>query len=155
MLTECKQNAQWVLKQSQHLPTAYNSMFRFASLVSRLEKKPQCKGRSLELFLTYPMHQVMKDKENMDISLLCTCRYRAISSPCTSCWPTLPQTMLRRTLWSRPGYSWRTCHGRCMTRSPRQRTSGRIWPLKGWLWRGVIFCLTSTRSLSDKELWFR
>ena len=32
--------------------------FRFGSLVSRLEKKPQCKGRSLELFLTYPMHQV-------------------------------------------------------------------------------------------------
>ena len=31
---------------------------RFGGLVSRLEKKPQCKGRSLELFLTYPMHQV-------------------------------------------------------------------------------------------------
>ena len=40
VLTECKQNAQ------------------FASLVSRLEKKSQCKGRSLELFLTYPMHQI-------------------------------------------------------------------------------------------------
>ena len=40
VLTECKQNTQ------------------FASLVSRLEKKSQCKGRSLELFLTYPMHQI-------------------------------------------------------------------------------------------------
>ena len=40
VLTECKQNAQ------------------FASLVSRLENKSQCKGRSLELFLTYPMHQI-------------------------------------------------------------------------------------------------
>ena len=26
--------------------------------MSRLEKKPACKGRSLEIMLTYPMHQV-------------------------------------------------------------------------------------------------
>ena len=26
--------------------------------MSRLEKKSQCKGRSLEVFLTYPMHQI-------------------------------------------------------------------------------------------------
>ena len=32
---------------------------RFAGLLSRLEKKPACKGRSLEIFLTYPMHQVV------------------------------------------------------------------------------------------------
>jgi hypothetical protein len=31
---------------------------RFGGLLSRLEKKPACKGRSLETFLTYPMHQV-------------------------------------------------------------------------------------------------
>ncbi len=40
VLTECKQSAQ------------------FAGLLNRLEKKPACKGRSLETFLTYPMHQV-------------------------------------------------------------------------------------------------
>ena len=40
VLTECKQGQM------------------FASLLSRLEKKPACKGRSLETFLTYPMHQV-------------------------------------------------------------------------------------------------
>ena len=34
---------------------------RFAGLLSRLEKKPACKGRSLEIFLTYPMHQVDDD----------------------------------------------------------------------------------------------
>ena len=34
------------------------NLFRFASLLSRLEKKPACKGHSLEIFLTYPMHQV-------------------------------------------------------------------------------------------------
>lgn len=26
--------------------------------MSRLDKKPACKGRSLEIMLTYPMHQV-------------------------------------------------------------------------------------------------
>ena len=35
-------------------------MSRFGGLLSRLEKKPACKGRSLETFLTYPMHQVKK-----------------------------------------------------------------------------------------------
>ena len=43
MLTECKQGPM------------------FASLLSRLEKKPACKGRSLETFLTYPMHQVQSN----------------------------------------------------------------------------------------------
>ncbi|XP_073979075.1 ras-specific guanine nucleotide-releasing factor 2-like isoform X2 [Rhodnius prolixus] len=40
VLTECKQSPQ------------------FASLLARLENKPSCQGRSLETFLTYPMHQV-------------------------------------------------------------------------------------------------
>lgn len=30
----------------------------FANLLKRLEAKPACQGRSLETFLTYPMHQV-------------------------------------------------------------------------------------------------
>lgn len=41
VLTECKQSAQ------------------FAALLKRLENKPACRGRSLETFLTYPMHQVI------------------------------------------------------------------------------------------------
>eukprot|EP00095_Tigriopus_kingsejongensis_P007206 maker-scaffold192_size271026-snap-gene-1.25 protein:Tk07206 transcript:maker-scaffold192_size271026-snap-gene-1.25-mRNA-1 annotation:"ras-specific guanine nucleotide-releasing factor 1-like" len=40
VLTECKQIPQ------------------FGTLLHRLEKKPACKGRSLETFLTYPMHQI-------------------------------------------------------------------------------------------------
>lgn len=52
VLTECKQSAQ------------------FALLLHRLEKKPACKGRSLETFLTYPMHQVKKN--NMTLPRLFT-----------------------------------------------------------------------------------
>ncbi|XP_069694869.1 ras-specific guanine nucleotide-releasing factor 2-like [Periplaneta americana] len=40
VLTECKQTAP------------------FAALLARLENKPACQGRSLETFLTYPMHQI-------------------------------------------------------------------------------------------------
>ncbi|GLV41334.1 Son of sevenless [Carabus blaptoides fortunei] len=40
VLTECKQSPP------------------FAALLARLENKPACQGRSLEQFLTYPMHQV-------------------------------------------------------------------------------------------------
>lgn len=40
VLTECKQSP------------------AFAALLKRLENKPACRGRSLETFLTYPMHQV-------------------------------------------------------------------------------------------------
>ncbi|CAO1416546.1 unnamed protein product [Diamesa tonsa] len=40
VLTECKSNP------------------NFASVLKRLEAKPQCQGRSLETFLTYPMHQI-------------------------------------------------------------------------------------------------
>ncbi|KAL7033129.1 hypothetical protein ACKWTF_007492 [Chironomus riparius] len=40
VLTECKSNP------------------AFATVLKRLEAKPQCKGRSLEQFLTYPMHQI-------------------------------------------------------------------------------------------------
>lgn len=40
VLTECKQSQP------------------FAQLLARLESKPACQSRSLETFLTYPMHQV-------------------------------------------------------------------------------------------------
>ncbi|XP_041980689.1 ras-specific guanine nucleotide-releasing factor 1-like [Aricia agestis] len=40
VLTECKQSQP------------------FAQLLARLESKPACEGRSLETFLTYPMHQI-------------------------------------------------------------------------------------------------
>ncbi|XP_044256640.1 ras-specific guanine nucleotide-releasing factor 2-like isoform X2 [Tribolium madens] len=40
VLTECKQSPQ------------------FSAMLKRLESKPACHGRSLETFLTYPMHQV-------------------------------------------------------------------------------------------------
>lgn len=40
VLTECKGNP------------------NFATVLKRLEMKPACQGRSLETFLTYPMHQV-------------------------------------------------------------------------------------------------
>ena len=44
----------------------YAKKKRFAGLLSRLEKKPACKGRSLEIFLTYPMHQV-DDDDDVDV----------------------------------------------------------------------------------------
>ncbi|KAL1454089.1 hypothetical protein WDU94_010375 [Cyamophila willieti] len=40
VLTECKQQPE------------------FVHLLKRLEMKPACQGRSLEMFLTFPMHQV-------------------------------------------------------------------------------------------------
>jgi RhoGEF domain len=40
VLTECKSNP------------------NFTTVLKRLESKPQCQGRSLETFLTYPMHQI-------------------------------------------------------------------------------------------------
>lgn len=40
VLTECKSNP------------------NFATVLKRLEAKPTCQGRSLETFLTYPMHQI-------------------------------------------------------------------------------------------------
>ena len=40
ILTECKQNP------------------HFSAVLTRLEEHSACKGRSLETFLTYPMHQV-------------------------------------------------------------------------------------------------
>lgn len=40
VLTECKSRAE------------------FAALVRRLEAKAACKGRTLDMLLTYPMHQV-------------------------------------------------------------------------------------------------
>lgn len=41
ILTECKQNP------------------HFTTVLNRLEEHSACKGRSLETFLTYPMHQVL------------------------------------------------------------------------------------------------
>lgn len=42
----------------------------FASVLKRLEAKPVCQGRSLETFLTYPMHQVCP-KENEYMNTIC------------------------------------------------------------------------------------
>lgn len=44
VLTECKSRAE------------------FSTVLRRLESKSACKGRSLEMFLTYPMHQVNEKK---------------------------------------------------------------------------------------------
>lgn len=52
VLTECKQSPQ------------------FASLLARLENKPSCQGRSLETFLTYPMHQVSKNKQGFNYTVI-------------------------------------------------------------------------------------
>lgn len=38
--------------------TECKSRPEFSIVLRRLEAKPACKGRSLEMFLTYPMHQV-------------------------------------------------------------------------------------------------
>ena len=36
----------------------YKQKHEFNALLKRYEEKPACEGRSLETFLTYPMHQV-------------------------------------------------------------------------------------------------
>lgn len=45
----------------------------FATVLKRLEAKPICQGRSLEIFLTYPMHQVSTTHYRDYISLLVCC----------------------------------------------------------------------------------
>lgn len=40
--------------------TECKSRSEFSAVLRRLESKSACKGRSLEMFLTYPMHQVIK-----------------------------------------------------------------------------------------------
>ena len=52
VLTECKSNP------------------AFATVLKRLEAKPVCQGRSLETFLTYPMHQVRNAGKGRVIPLL-------------------------------------------------------------------------------------
>lgn len=44
----------------------------FAILLRRLESKPACKGRSIEMFLTYPMHQVSIFFQTMVERYICT-----------------------------------------------------------------------------------
>lgn len=52
VLTECKQSSP------------------FVALLNRLENKTACHGRSLETFLTYPMHQVRLSRaDNTDVSV--------------------------------------------------------------------------------------
>ncbi len=103
VLTECKQTTQ------------------FASLLHRLEKKPACKGRSLETFLTYPMHQVWISQccnpwLSLTLTLTFCSRFQDTSSLSMSSWHTPHLTMLRKSPWSMPGSSWKTCPGKCTTR---------------------------------------
>ena len=37
---------------------------KFTAVLRRLEEKSVLQGRTLETFLTYPMHQVMNEKRN-------------------------------------------------------------------------------------------
>lgn len=50
VLTECKQQPE------------------FVQLLKRLEMKPACQGRSLEMFLTFPMHQVSGNWKQMRLA---------------------------------------------------------------------------------------
>lgn len=79
VLTECKQN----------LP--------FAQLLTRLENKPSCQGRSLEQFLTYPMHQVRRSHSFVEKAYRIDLIFRSqgILSPSTSSWLTLPTITLK------------------------------------------------------------
>lgn len=45
--------------------TECKSRPEFATVLKRLEAKTACKGRSLEMFLTYPMHQVESCKQQI------------------------------------------------------------------------------------------
>ena len=55
-------NSARVLKVSLVFPQVlaeYKQKSEFNELLGRYEEKPICEGRTLELFLTYPMHQVV------------------------------------------------------------------------------------------------
>lgn len=52
VLAECKQNS------------------HFAAFLNRLEDRPALQGRTLETFLTYPMHQVKGMKRNFFFIIL-------------------------------------------------------------------------------------
>ena len=45
----------------------------FSALLKRLENKPACRGRTLETFLTYPMHQVHKITQLLNKFNIMTC----------------------------------------------------------------------------------
>nr|KAG5706537.1 hypothetical protein BaRGS_028708 [Batillaria attramentaria] len=48
----------------------YKQKHEFNALLKRYEEKPACEGRSLETFLTYPMHQASALKQKFDHSLV-------------------------------------------------------------------------------------
>lgn len=62
VLTECKQTVP------------------FAALLARLENKPACQGRSLETFLTYPMHQVCASTVPLSVWAQFTFNFSALMS---------------------------------------------------------------------------
>ena len=55
----------------------YKQKTEFNELLARYEEKPVCEGRSLDLFLTYPMHQVQISSSPN----LCTMHQTSSSSP--------------------------------------------------------------------------
>lgn len=99
VLTECKQSAQ------------------FSALLKRLESKPSCHGRSLETFLTYPMHQVRSwNKRNISINCLLHFRFHVILLHYMNCWLTLRMIMLKGKVYKMQDSSLKTYHAKCMTR---------------------------------------
>ena len=102
----------------------FTKLYRFVDLLSRLERKPGCKGHSLEMFLTYPMHQVIYCRNLKTLNWFTNpdLRFLATSSRCTSCWPTRPPTTWRRSHWRTRVRSSRTSAGRCTTKCRRQKT---------------------------------
>lgn len=76
VLTECKQSPS------------------FAALLKRSEQKTACQGRSLETFLTYPMHQVMASLCYLASPPLQQSRFPYREARCCSVSPT------RRAAWT-------------------------------------------------------
>lgn len=103
---------------------------KFNSILKRLEEKAVLQQRSLEIFLTYPMHQVrpayalrraisrglvINEFPNLRIIYLFSfrlpTRYRDISSLSTNCSPILRTTTSNASHWSKPKANWRNCQG--------------------------------------------
>lgn len=60
VLTECKGNTSFatVLKRLEGRKFKFQLVAKAVKSILTFSAKPQCQGRSLETFLTYPMHQI-------------------------------------------------------------------------------------------------
>lgn len=147
VLTECKSNANFatVLKRlegefSEHFFFSFSLEKVFSNLFLA---KPQCQNRSLETFLTYPMHQIPRyiitlhellahtPHDHVERKSLQNARQQ-LEDLSRWCRLVINETLSR--LFPPPSFA-----GKCTTRYPKRKISARTWPSNGWLSKVVTF----------------